>query len=104
MYSDWQEYFDDFHNRINPNWGNNPVGPIVENSNPGTPQLFLTPPEGEIKAEGTSSGAEADMEEVEDPLQDELNSPAKETEGYSVDPWPEIDQAIEEAFNRQHED
>ena len=76
----------------------------MENSSPGTPQLFLTPPEGEIKAEGTSSGAEADTEEVEDPLQDELNSPAKETEGYSVDPWPEIDQAIEEAFNQQHED
>ena len=67
------------------------MGPIVENSSPGTPQLFLTPPEGEIEAEGTSSGTEADMEEVEDPLQDELNSPAKETEGYSIDPWPEID-------------
>ena len=80
------------------------MGPIVENSSPGTPQLFLTPPEGEIEAEGTSSGTEADMEEVEDPLQDELNSPAEETEGYSVDPWPEIDQAIEEAFNRQYED
>ena len=80
------------------------MGPIVENSSPGTPQLFLTPPEGEIEAEGTSSGTEADMEEVEDLLQDELNSPAKETEGYSIDPWPEIDQAIEEAFNRQYED
>ena len=63
----------------------------MENLSPETPQLFLTPPEGEIKAEGTSSGAEADMEEAEDPLQDELNSPAKETEGYSIDPWPEID-------------
>ena len=80
------------------------MGPIVENSSPGTPQLFLTPPEGEIEAEGTSSGTEADMEEAEDPLQDELNSPAKETEGYSIDPWPEIDQAIEEAFNQQYED
>ena len=80
------------------------MGPIVENSSPGTPQLFLTPPEGEIEAEGTSSGTEADMEEAEDPLQDELNSPAEETEGYSVDPWPEIDQAIEEAFNWQYED
>ena len=66
------------------------MGPIVENSNPGTPQLFLTPPEGEIEAEGTSSGAEADTEEAEDPLQEELNSPAKETEGYSIDPWLEI--------------
>ena len=67
------------------------MGPIVENSNPGTLQLFLTPPEGEIEAEGTSSGAEADMKEVEDPLQDKLNSPAEETEGYYVDPCPEID-------------
>ena len=100
-----QEYFDNFDNRINPNWGNNLVGPIVENLNPGTPLLFLTPPEGEIEAEGMSSGAEADMEEAEENLlQDELNSPAKETEGYSIDPWPEIDQAIEEAFNRQHKD
>ena len=57
-----------------------------------------------IPGSSTSSGAEADTEEVEDPLQDELNSPAKETEGYSVDPWPEIDQAIEEAFTQQHED
>ena len=83
MYSDWQEYFDELHNRSNPNWGANLAGPIVEDLNPGTPQLFLTPPEGEIEAEGTSSGAEADMEEAEDPLQDKLNSPAEETEGYS---------------------
>ena len=89
-YSDWQEYFDDFHNRVNPNWGNNPTGPIVENSDPGTPLLFLTPPEGEIEAEGSTSGAEADTEEAEESPQDEP-SPAKETEGYSVDPWPEID-------------
>ena len=80
------------------------MGPIVENSNPGTLLLFLTPPEGEIEAEGSTSGAEADMEEAEDPLQDEMNSPAKETEGYSVDPWPEIDRAIEEAFSWQHKD
>ena len=66
------------------------MGPIVENSNPGTPLLFLTPPEGEIEAESTSSGVEADMEEAEDPLQGELNSPTEETEGYSIDPWPEI--------------
>ena len=102
-YSDWQEYFNDFHNRVNPNWGNNPVGPIVENSSPGTPLLFLTPSEGEVKAEVSSSGVEADTEEVEGLLQNET-SPAKETEGYSVDPWPEIDQAIEEAFNRQNKD
>ena len=102
-YSDWQEYFNDFHNRVNPNWGNNPVGPILENSSLGTPLLFLTPPEGEVEAEVSSSGAEADTEEVEGLLQNEP-SPAKETEGYSVDPWPEIDQAIEEAFNRQNKD
>ena len=77
---------------------------LTENLSPGTPQLFLTPPEGEIEAEGMSSGAEADTEETEDPLQDKLNSPTEETEGYSVDPWPDIDQAIEEAFNQQHKD
>ena len=103
-YSDWQEYFNDFHNWINPNWDNNPVGPIVENLDPGTPLLFLTPPEGEIKAEGSTSGVEADTEDAEDTLQDKLNSPAEETEGYSIDPWPEINQAIEEAFNQQYED
>ena len=80
------------------------MGPIQEDSSPGMQQQFLTPPEGEIKAEGMSSGAEADTEEAEDPLQDKLNSPTEEIEGYSVDPWPEIDQAIEEAFSRQHED
>ena len=48
---------------------------------------------------------EADTEEaVEDPLQDELNSPVEETEGYSVDPWPEVDQALEEIFNWEYED
>ena len=102
-YSDWQDYFDNFHNRVNPNWGNNPTGPIVENSNPGTPLLFLTPPEGEVEAEGSTSGAETDTEEVEVSLQDKP-SPTKETEGYSIDLWPEIDQAIEEAFNQQNED
>ena len=80
------------------------MGPIVENLDPGTPLLFLTPPEGEIEAEGSTSGVEADMEDTEVTLQDELNSPTKETEGYSIDPWPEINQAIEEAFNHQYED
>ena len=100
----WQEIFNELHNRSNPNWGNNPMGPIMENLSPGTSSEYLTPPETGAKTGGSTSGAEADTEEVEDPLQDELNSPAEETEGYSIDPWPEIDQAIEEAFNRQHED
>ena len=103
-YMGWQEYFNDFHNWINPNWGNNPIGPIMEISSPGTSNDYLTPPEGEVEAEGDMSGAEADMEEAEDPLQEELNSPAKETEGYSIDPWPEIDRAIDEAFGQQYED
>ena len=60
------------------------MGPIVENSNPGTSDEYLTPPEGE--AEAGTSGAEADTEEVGDPLQDELNSPMEETEGHSTDP------------------
>ena len=79
------------------------MGPIVENSDPGTPLLFLTPP-GEIEADGSTSGVEADKEDAEDTLQGKLNSPTEETEEYSVDPWPEINQAIEEAFNQQYED
>ena len=101
-YTGWQEYFDDLHNRSNPNRGNNPMGPIVKNSEPGTSSDYLTPPEG--KAEAKTSGAEADMEEAEDLLQDELNSPVEETEGCSIDPWPEVDQALEEVFNREYED
>ena len=89
-YTGWQEYFDNLHNRSNPNWGNNPTGPIMENSEPGTSSDYLTPPEGE--AEAKTSGVEANTEEaVEDLLQDELSSPVEETEGYSVDPWPEVD-------------
>ena len=62
----------------------------MENSEPGTSSDYLTPPEGE--AEAKTSGAEANTEEaVEDLLQDELSSPVEETEGYSVDPWPEVD-------------
>ena len=80
------------------------MGPIVENSNPGTSDEYLTPPEGEVKAEGNASGVEAVTEEVEDPLQDELNSPMEETKVYSVDPWPEVDQALEEVFNWEYED
>ena len=78
------------------------MGPIMENSNPGTSDEYLTPPEGE--AEAKISGAEADMEEAEDLLQDKLNSPVEETEDYSVDPWPEVDQALEEVFNREYKD
>ena len=80
------------------------MGPIVENLNPGTSDEYLTPPEGEAEAEGNTSGAEADTEEAEDPLQDELNSPMEETKGYSIDPWPEVDQALEEIFNQEYED
>ena len=87
------------------------MGLIVENLSPGTSTEYLTLPEMGAEAETDTSGmeadtkeVEADTKEVEDPLQDELNSPTEETEGYSVDPWPEIDQAIEEAFNRQYED
>ena len=80
------------------------MGLIVENLSPGTSTEYLTLPEMGAEAETDTSGMEADTKEVEDPLQDELNSPTEETEGYSIDPWPEIDQAIEEAFNRQYED
>ena len=79
------------------------MGLIVENSEPGTSSDYLTPPEGE--AEVGTSGAEANTEEaVEDLLQDKLNSPMEETEGYSVDPWPEVDWALEEVFNQEYED
>ena len=101
-YTGWQEYFDNLHNWSSPNWGRNLMGPIVENSEPGMSSDYLTPPEGEAEAE--TSGADADTEEAEDPLQDELNSPVEETEGYSIDPWPEVDQALEEVFNREYED
>ena len=80
------------------------MGLIMKNSNPGTSDEYLTPPEGEVEAEGNTSGAEADTEEEADPLRNEFNSPAKETEGYSIDPWPEVDQALDEVFNRQYED
>ena len=80
------------------------MGPIMENLSPGTSTEYLTPPEMGAEAEADTSGVEANMEEAEDLLQDELNSPTEETEGYSIDPWPEIDQAIEEAFNWQYED
>ena len=79
------------------------MGPIVENLSPRESSDYQTPPDG--KAEVETSGAEANMEEaVEDPLQDKLTSPVEETEGYSIDPWPEVDQALEEVFNREYED
>ena len=78
------------------------MGLIMENSNPGTSDEYLTPPEGEAEAE--TSGVEANMEKVEDPLQGELNSPMEETKGYSVDPWLEVDQALEEVFNQEYKD
>ena len=79
------------------------MGLIVENLSPGESSDYRTPPQGE--AEAKTSGVEADTEEVvEDPLQDKLNSPMEETEGYSIDPWPEVDQALEEVFNQEYED
>ena len=51
---------------------------------------------GEIEAEAETSSAEESPQDGP--------SPAEEAEGYSVDPWPEINQAIEEAFSHQHED
>ena len=59
------------------NWGNNPMGLIMENSNPGTLDEYLTPPEEEVEAEGNTSGAEADTEEVENPLWTSLTVPWK---------------------------
>ena len=35
-YRGWQEYFNNLHNWLNPNWGNNPMGLIIENLEPGT--------------------------------------------------------------------
>ena len=62
MYTGWQEYFDNLHNWLNPNWGSNPMGLIIENLNPGKSDEYLTQPEGEAEAE--TSGAEADTEEA----------------------------------------
>ena len=74
----------------------------MENLEPGMSSDYLTPPEGEAEAE--ISGVEAHTKEAEDPLQDELNSPVEETEGYSIDPWPEVDHALEEVFNQEYKD
>ena len=57
----WQEYFNNLHNQSDPNWGNNPMGLIIENSSPGMSSDYRTPPEGEEEAE--TSGAEADTVE-----------------------------------------
>ena len=96
-YSGWQGYFENLNNRANPNWGNNPMGPIVENSAPGTPLLFQTPPEGVTKEEASTSGVDADTEEAEESPQQEP-SPVQETEGYTVDEWPALDEFLDRAF------
>ena len=96
-YSGWQEYFENLNNRANPNWGNNPMGPIVENSAPGTPLLFQTPPEGVTEEEASTSGVDADTEEAEESPQQEP-SPVQETEGYTVDEWPALDEFLDRAF------
>ena len=54
-YTGWQEYFDNLHNWSSPNWGNNPMGPIVENSSPGESSDYRTPSEGEAEVETVKS-------------------------------------------------
>ena len=63
-YADWGEYFNWFHNWVNPNWGNNPIGPVVKNSDPETSQGYQTPPVGETEVEST--GVDSNMEDIEE--------------------------------------
>ena len=104
-YMDWQEYFAEFHNRIEPNWGDNPLPQlIVEESSNGTSQLFWTPPQSEIKVE--LSGNEVDIEEAEaEPgrAQPDEAQPAGDL-GQSIDAWPSLDQALDEIFAPPAED
>ena len=102
-YSGWQEYFENLNNRANPNWGNNPMGPIVENSAPGTPLLFQTPPEGVTEEEASTSGVDADTEGTEESPQQEP-SPVEETEGFTVDEWPALDEFLDQAFRPRTQD
>ena len=73
------------------------MGPIVENSTPGTSLLFQTPPEGVTEEEASTSGVDADTEETEESPQQEP-SPVQETEGYTVDEWPVLDKFLDQAF------
>ena len=97
-YMGWQEYFTKFHNRIEPNWGNNAPWLIIEESSDGTSQSFQTPPQSEIKVE--LSGNEADVETVEaepeeaGPHEEQLTADL----GQSIDAWPEMDQALDDMF------
>ena len=97
-YMGWQEYFTKFHNRVEPNWGNNAPWLIIEESSDRTSQSFQTPPQSEIKVE--SSGNEADVETVE--AEPEEAGPHEEQPtadlGQSIDAWPEMDQALDDMF------
>ena len=97
-YLGWQEYFAEFHNCIEPNWGSNALWPIVEESSDGTSQLFQTPLKSKIKVE--SSGNEADMEIVEaEPEEASPHEEQLEAElGQSIDAWSEMDQALNDMF------
>ena len=73
------------------------MGPIVDNSAPETPLLFQTPPEGITEEEAGTSGVDADTEGTEESPQQEP-SPVEETEGYTVDEWPALDEFLDQAF------
>lgn len=94
----WQEYFTKFHNRVEPNWGNNAPWLIIEESSDGTSQSFQTPPQSEIKVE--LSGNEVDVETVE--AEPEEAGPHEEQLmadlGQSIDAWPKMDQALDDMF------
>ena len=97
-YMGWQEYFTQFHNCVEPNWGSNAPRLIVEESSDRTSQSFQTLPQSEIKVE--LSGNEANVEEAEADL--EGAGPHEEQPepdlGQSIDAWPEADQALDNMF------
>ena len=103
-YMGWQEYFTEFHNRVELNWSSNAPQLIFEESSNRTSQLFWSPPQSEIEVE--LSRNEVDVEEVKaEPLEvnPDKEQPAGDL-GQSIDAWPSLDQALDEIFAPPAED
>ena len=97
-YTGWQEYFNEFHNHAQPNWGLNPPQLTVEESSDETSQSFRTPLQSKVKVE--SNGNDVDMEVAEaEPEEASLHKEQPEADmGQSIDAWPEVDQLLEDMF------
>ena len=61
----WQEYFNNFHNRVQPNWGANAPRLTIEEPSEGTSQSFRTLPQGEIEVESSGNEAYTEVAEAE---------------------------------------